>query len=63
MRAAGSVTIAQDEMTSVVWGMPGEAVKRGAAEHVLALDRVVAKLMELVHAEARGTAGSRSPAH
>jgi two-component system chemotaxis response regulator CheB len=61
MRAAGSVTIAQDEMTSVVWGMPGEAVKRGAAEHVLALDRVVAKLMELVHAEARGTAGSRSP--
>jgi two-component system chemotaxis response regulator CheB len=37
MREAGSRTIAQDEATSIVWGMPGEAVALGAAEHVLAL--------------------------
>jgi two-component system chemotaxis response regulator CheB len=37
MREAGSRTIAQDEATSVVWGMPGEAVSLGAAEHVVAL--------------------------
>jgi two-component system chemotaxis response regulator CheB len=59
MKEAGALTIAQDEKSSVVWGMPGEAVRRGAADHVLALDRVAAKLMELVHA----AAGSRLPAH
>ncbi|MDE2306355.1 MAG: chemotaxis response regulator protein-glutamate methylesterase [Gammaproteobacteria bacterium] len=37
MREAGAPTIAQDEATSVVWGMPGEAVAIGAAEHVLPL--------------------------
>lgn len=30
LREAGSYTIAQDEATSVVWGMPGQAYKRGA---------------------------------
>ncbi len=42
MRDAGAHTIAQDEETSVVWGMPGEAVKRGGAEVVLPLDRISA---------------------
>ena len=40
MREAGAVTIAQDEKSSVVWGMPGEAVKLGAAQKVLALDQI-----------------------
>lgn len=40
MREAGAHTIAQDERTSVVFGMPGEAVKLGAAEEVLPLDRI-----------------------
>lgn len=40
MKRAGAPTIAQDQATSVVWGMPGEAVKRGAADEVLALDRI-----------------------
>jgi two-component system chemotaxis response regulator CheB len=44
MRARGARTIAQDRETSVVWGMPGEAVKRGAASEVLALDRIAARL-------------------
>lgn len=40
MRQAGAHTIAQDERTSVVWGMPGEAVKAGAAAEVLPLQAV-----------------------
>jgi len=35
MRAAGAATVAQDEATCVVFGMPGEAIRLGAAEHVL----------------------------
>lgn len=48
MRQAGAQTIAQDEKTSVVWGMPGEAVKRGAVDFVLPLNTVVRKLIELI---------------
>ena len=48
MREAGSVTIAQDEKSSVVWGMPGEAVKRGAAQKVLALDQIPSGLAGMV---------------
>ena len=35
LRAAGGVTVAQDEASSVVFGMPAEAARLGAAEHVL----------------------------
>jgi len=42
-----AVTIAQDEKTSVVWGMPGEAVKLDAADHVLSLSEVAPKLLLL----------------
>ncbi len=38
-------TIAQNEKTSVVWGMPGEAVKLGAADEVLPLDAVADKIL------------------
>lgn len=48
MKEAGSPTIAQDEATSVVWGMPGEAVKRGAADIQLPLGSIAGKLMSLV---------------
>ena len=37
MRQAGASTIAQDEASSVVWGMPAEAIKLGAAQHVVPL--------------------------
>ena len=37
MRQAGARTIAQDEATSIVFGMPKEAIKLGAAEMVLPL--------------------------
>ena len=38
--AAGALTIAQDEATSVVFGMPGAAVERGAAKLVLPLNSI-----------------------
>jgi two-component system chemotaxis response regulator CheB len=40
MRDAGAHTIAQDEATSVVFGMPKEAIARGAAAEVLPLGRI-----------------------
>jgi len=40
MREAGAATIAQDEATSVVWGMPGAAVEIGAVAQVLPLDQI-----------------------
>ena len=48
MKQAGAVTIAQDEATSVVFGMPNEAIKRGAVDIVLPLQRIAASM--LVHA-------------
>jgi len=47
MQVAGSPTIAQDERSSVVWGMPGEAVKLGAADDVLALSKIAERLQTL----------------
>ncbi|MFM1892380.1 MAG: chemotaxis response regulator protein-glutamate methylesterase of group 1 operon, partial [Pseudomonadota bacterium] len=48
MQAAGAATVAQDEKSSVVWGMPGEVVKRGFADQVLSLGKIAAALQELV---------------
>lgn len=47
MKEAGAPTLAQDEATSVVWGMPGEAVKIGVVDHVLPLDRIAAHGLQL----------------
>jgi two-component system chemotaxis response regulator CheB len=47
MLEAGAGTIAQDEATSVVWGMPGAAVKLGAAEHVMPLQRIPGQILNL----------------
>lgn len=49
MRQAGAATIAQDERSSVVWGMPGEAVKIGAADFVLPLDTIASKALHLIN--------------
>ena len=45
LKEAGGMTIAQDESTSVVFGMPKEAIRRGAARQVLSLDRIPAALV------------------
>jgi two-component system chemotaxis response regulator CheB len=50
MLDSGSRTIAQDEASSVVWGMPGEAVSLGAAEHVVALESIAGKILALAEA-------------
>lgn len=47
MHEAGAVTIAQDEKSSVVWGMPGEAVKLGCVDHVLPLKSIAGKALKL----------------
>ncbi|HTP38303.1 MAG TPA: chemotaxis response regulator protein-glutamate methylesterase [Steroidobacteraceae bacterium] len=47
MRDAGSPTIAQDEASSVVWGMPGAAVEAGAAGQILPLEAISARLRQL----------------
>ncbi len=51
LRRAGASTIAQDEKTCVVFGMPKEAIKRDAAEHVLPLDQIAGKLLQLATTE------------
>jgi two-component system chemotaxis response regulator CheB len=45
MRAHGAHTIAQDEASSVVWGMPGAAVALGAADRVLPIEQIAAALV------------------
>src|SRR5467141_920439 len=45
--AAGGSVIAQDEATSVVWGMPGAATHAGICAAVLPLGQIAAKLIQL----------------
>jgi two-component system, chemotaxis family, protein-glutamate methylesterase/glutaminase len=47
IRRAGGLTIAQDEATSVIYGMPREAVLLGAAERVLPLDGIARAIATL----------------
>jgi two-component system chemotaxis response regulator CheB len=53
MRRAGAYTIAQDEASSVVFGMPRAAVAVGAAERVLPLRHVAHEVMRIVSTEVR----------
>lgn len=48
LKAVGAPIIVQDEKSSVVWGMPGEVVKRGFADEVLPLSKIAKRLCELV---------------
>ena len=48
LKRAGWLTIAQDEATSVIWGMPGAAVKLGAAELVLPIGRIAPAIADRV---------------
>lgn len=47
VRQAGAITIVQDKESSVVWGMPGEAFKRGAATEVLPLSKIGPRALHL----------------
>jgi two-component system chemotaxis response regulator CheB len=46
-RKSGCITIAQDEASSIVFGMPGEAIRLGAASRILALDQVGPAMLTL----------------
>lgn len=46
-RSAGCLTIAQDEATSIVFGMPGEAIRLNAASRVLPLPEIAPALLSL----------------
>jgi len=45
MRERGACTIAQDRNSSIVHGMPGEAIELGAAVHVLSADKIAGALI------------------
>jgi two-component system chemotaxis response regulator CheB len=59
MRSKGAHTIAQDEKSSVVWGMPGASVALGAVDRILPIEQIAAGLVGLSDAmEQRLAAGS-----
>ncbi len=47
MKRAGARTVAQDEASCVVFGMPREAIRAGAVDRIVPLDRVAAELTAL----------------
>ncbi len=47
LKQAGAHTIAQDKDSSVVFGMPNEAIKRGGVDRILPLNRIAAALIQL----------------
>lgn len=47
LKSTGAYTIAQDEATSVVWGMPGAVVTAGLAREVLPLQLIAPRIAEL----------------
>jgi len=56
MRRAGATTIAQDEESCIVFGMPREAIARGAVETVLPLEAIPAALADAAAAAGAGAA-------
>lgn len=59
VKAGGGWVLAQDEASSVVYGMPGEAVAAGLADAVLPVEEIAPRLLELVAGENHGNAHSR----
>ncbi|MFN8548139.1 MAG: chemotaxis response regulator protein-glutamate methylesterase [Candidatus Eisenbacteria bacterium] len=47
MRQAGARTIAQDEQSCIVFGMPREAIAMGAAQHIVSLPNIARKMLDL----------------
>ena len=48
MKRSGAKTIAQDEKSCVVFGMPNEAIKLGAADKVVPLDKIAQEIVKMV---------------
>lgn len=47
MKGTGAQTIAQDKASCVVFGMPAEAIKRGAVDAVVPLERIAGEVLRL----------------
>jgi len=60
LRRMGWKTIAQDESTSVVWGMPKAAAELGAAEQVLPLSRIAETIVRLLPGQNPGQAQAQA---
>ena len=48
MKEAGAKTIAQDETSCIVFGMPKEAIKQNAVDHIVPLAKIAQKVIDLV---------------
>jgi two-component system chemotaxis response regulator CheB len=59
MKTMGSLTIAQDEESSVVFGMPKEAIERGAASKVLGLNKIAGEITAIHRISVDQKAASR----
>ena len=59
IKSAGGMVLAQDEATSVIFGMPAEAIKAGAVSQVLGIDDIYAAIERQVLAISRITVGVR----
>jgi len=57
MRENGARTIAQDEESSVVFGMPKEAIKLGAAESITSLSLIADEIFKLLRKDSAATVG------
>lgn len=51
LKAVCAPVLVQGEKTSVVWGMPGDVVKRGFADEILALAKIAARPLAVVAAD------------
>jgi two-component system, chemotaxis family, protein-glutamate methylesterase/glutaminase len=60
MKESGAITIAQDESTCVVFGMPREAIERGAVDLVLPLEQIARGALESLSTEQKHRAQSRT---
>jgi two-component system chemotaxis response regulator CheB len=63
MKTAGANTIAQDEKSCVVFGMPKEAIKRGAADRVVALSDISRVALQMITRSDNQMTTGRVPCH
>ncbi len=57
MKEAGAQTIAQDEASCVVFGMPKEAILHGGVDHTLSLEKIPQRILDLVASREEVAAG------
>jgi two-component system chemotaxis response regulator CheB len=48
MKETGAITIAQDEKSSIVFGMPKVAIEFGGIDHIVSLEQIAKKISELI---------------